>query len=157
MAIVIINGELVDVGKWADEIIRLRKQLSKVTAERDAAIKEIGRMARDDIAPCVAQLTKVSRQLEGVTAERDVLKGSLAESQANDRCGMSYLSEIRSVIGGKDFPDMVNLVKELTRQRDIAIEALEDMVQMMDSGDECGVSSPWYAKAKTAIAIKGKV
>ena len=31
-------------------------------------------------------------------------------------------------------------------------EALQDMIDMMDSGDESGAGSPWYLKAKAALA-----
>jgi hypothetical protein len=32
------------------------------------------------------------------------------------------------------------------------LESLQEMVAMMDKGDEYGAGSPWHAKAKAAIA-----
>jgi hypothetical protein len=43
------------------------------------------------------------------------LEQQLAESQANDRCAMGYLSQVREIVGGKDFPEMVELVKGTKR------------------------------------------
>ena len=36
---------------------------------------------------------------------------ALAESRANDRQGMAYLAQVRKVVGGVDFPDMVSRVE----------------------------------------------
>lgn len=36
---------------------------------------------------------------------------ALAESRANDRQGMAYLAQVRKVVGGADFPDMVSRVE----------------------------------------------
>src|SRR5690606_34209959 len=40
-------------------------------------------------------------------AKIEELRRTLAESQANDRQAMAYLNEVRALVGGDDFPDMV--------------------------------------------------
>ena len=41
------------------------------------------------------------------------LTQALAESQANDRQAMRYLNQVREIVGGDDFPDMVERCREL--------------------------------------------
>ena len=48
-----------------------------------------------------------------LTAKCLELSQALAESQANDRQAMSYLNQIREIVGGDDFPDMIERVGEL--------------------------------------------
>lgn len=43
------------------------------------------------------------------------LEAQLAESIVNDRTAMGYLSIIRKIVGGDDFPDMVRRIAELER------------------------------------------
>ena len=38
---------------------------------------------------------------------------SLTQARANDRTAMGYLAEVRAIIGGDDFPDMVNRISNL--------------------------------------------
>ena len=44
------------------------------------------------------------------------LEAQLAESRANDRTAMGYLSDIRKIVGGDDFPQMVQRIAELEAQ-----------------------------------------
>jgi hypothetical protein len=46
-------------------------------------------------------------------AKIEELRRALAESQANDRQAMAYLNEVRALIGGDDFPDMVERVAKM--------------------------------------------
>lgn len=43
------------------------------------------------------------------------LETALAESRANDQTAMGYLTEIRAIVGGDDFPDMVKRVAVLAQ------------------------------------------
>lgn len=52
-------------------------------------------------------------QLFKELVERD---DQLAETRANERCAMSYLAEVRAIVGGDDFPDMVKRVAALKAQ-----------------------------------------
>lgn len=45
------------------------------------------------------------------------LRGQLAESQANDRTAMGYLSDVRQIVGGDDFPSMVANVARMAEIR----------------------------------------
>lgn len=46
-------------------------------------------------------------------AECEELRTALAESRANDLTAMGYLNQIRGLVGGDDFPDMVERVAKL--------------------------------------------
>lgn len=46
------------------------------------------------------------------------LEVALAESRANDKQAMAYLTQIRELVGGDDLPDMVEKVKELQSKLD---------------------------------------
>ncbi|MPS58827.1 MAG: hypothetical protein E2594_16910 [Pseudomonas sp.] len=74
-------------------------------------------------APLVLQSAHLAA-LSAVTAERDrlrdeieALRGQLAESQANDRTAMGYLSDVRQIVGGDDFPSMVANVARMAEIR----------------------------------------
>ena len=43
----------------------------------------------------------------------EALQADLAESRANDRQAMYYLNQVREIVGGRDFPDMVRRCEEL--------------------------------------------
>ena len=43
------------------------------------------------------------------------LRTALAESRANDRQAMYYLNQVREIVGGNDFPDMVERCRELVK------------------------------------------
>jgi len=51
-------------------------------------------------------------------ANIEELRRALAESQANDRQAMAYLNEVRALVGGDDFPDMVERAAKLQAERD---------------------------------------
>ena len=59
----------------------------------------------------------------------DALRNQLAEAQANDRTAMRYLTAVRTVVGGKDFPEMVRNVIAL----DKAATELAHYADAMDS------------------------
>ena len=52
---------------------------------------------------------------EALQAEIMELKRALAESRANDRHAMYYLNQVREIVGGDDFPDMVERCRELVK------------------------------------------
>ena len=52
---------------------------------------------------------------EALQAEIMELKRALAESRANDRQAMYYLNQMREIVGGDDFPDMVERCRELVK------------------------------------------
>lgn len=71
------------------------------------------------------QLQRFHELLVEKNTEIGGLKIALAESQANDRCGMGYLARIREAIGGEDFPDMCERVELLVELRGPNHEELE--------------------------------
>ena len=50
---------------------------------------------------------------EALQAECEELKRALSESRANDLTAMGYLNQIRQLVGGDDFPDMVRRCEKL--------------------------------------------
>lgn len=68
---------------------------------------------RDQLAVLAEEAKELQGRLEAAENERDALSRMLAESQANDRCAMGYLAEVRAVVGGDDFLDMVQKVKRM--------------------------------------------
>ena len=71
-----------------------------------------------------ASLQQAFDEMKELAAQR---LEALEESRANDRTAMSYLAEVRAIVGGDDFPDMVLRVKEAKRQRDELLAVLEDV------------------------------
>ena len=65
----------------------------------------------DEIESLREQLWNCQQQVVRVEKERD-------EARANDRCAMSYLADVRAVVGGDDFPGMVRRVSAVTAERD---------------------------------------
>jgi hypothetical protein len=62
----------------------------------------------------IGKQDELENQAELLKAENIQLSAALAESRSNDRTAMSYLQEVRSLVGGDDFPDMVARVKRLS-------------------------------------------
>lgn len=58
-------------------------------------------------------LVDAKHDILALAARVEELERALAESQANDRKAMAYLSEVRALVGGDDFPDMVRRCEKL--------------------------------------------
>jgi uncharacterized protein YigA (DUF484 family) len=65
-----------------------------------------------------AHIEEQDRKLYELATKNEALERMLAESRANDRTAMGYLAEVRAIVGGDDFPDMVRRVAELDAQKD---------------------------------------
>ena len=81
---------------------------------------------------CDAQILSLKEQRNRLTAERDAALAVAKEAQANDRCAMGYLSQVRAVVGGSDFPDMVERVATLKSALREAKEALTPYMKFVD-------------------------
>lgn len=79
-------------------------------------------------------------------ARKEELQEAFAESRANDRQGMAYLAQVRKVVGGADFPDMVSRVKA---QSDALAKAREVIELALYVADLCG--GTWESMAKEAL------
>jgi FtsZ-binding cell division protein ZapB len=55
---------------------------------------------------------------KALQAECEELRTALIGARANDRQAMAYLNEVRALVGGDDFPDMVERVAKLQAERD---------------------------------------
>ena len=73
--------------------------------------KALNRM--DEELEHLGPLYQCPHLLQDATEQINALRAELDESQANDRTAMSYLAEIRAIVGGKDFPEMVSNVAAL--------------------------------------------
>lgn len=102
------NNPLLD--EAADKIDAMEKQIR--TLEMALAETEALEMSHGE------RIEKLMKQVAELEKERDIALAVAKESQANDRCAMGYLSQVRAVVGGDDFPDMVQRVTKLTAERD---------------------------------------
>lgn len=85
--------------------------------------------------------------------QRDNLRRLVACWNACDGIKTGILESI-TLVGDtllKRFAERDKIELELTTQRDELLEALKEMVAMMDSGDEHGSGSQWHNKARAAI------
>jgi hypothetical protein len=88
---------------------------------------------------------KLSAALSAVTAERDRLQSQLAETQANDRTAMGYLHDVRQLVGGSDFPEMVRNVARM-------VDALPGCVELIEALSP--IEGDVLRKARAAMAAK---
>lgn len=116
-------------GEWCE----YGDHLAALSAER----------ARADVA--VADANDAERALVAVTAERDRLQSQLAETQANDRAAMGYLHDVRQLVGGSDFPEMVRNVARM-------VDALPGCVELIEALSP--IEGDVLRKARAAMAAK---
>ena len=89
------------------------------------------------------ELTELNARIEDRDAALLNKTIELAECQkdrdyykANDRCAMSYLAEVRSIVGGDDFPDMVKRVAEAKEAIRLLRESLRSCISLSRLGSE---------------------
>ena len=100
------NGDYVlyeDYEALQDECERLRNILSQVTTA-------VGGYA--DPSCSIEFMEEIPKEVELVVQR---LVQDLVESRANDRQAMYYLNQVREIVGGDDFPDMVERCRELLK------------------------------------------
>lgn len=121
-------------------VLSLMDELSQATlqcAKHGKALQEIGAAlslsAGSDLhKQCVPEIYRLLQSIgSGVTeaykeriacqevidhlrAENERLRAQLAESQANDRTAMAYLHDIREIVGGYDYPEMIQRIRMVT-------------------------------------------
>lgn len=81
-------------------------------------------------------LYQCPRLPQDATEQINALQAELAEAQANDRTAMCYLSEIRAIVGGKDFPEMVRNVAALAEAAVVRHKAVEACVKKFCKKDD---------------------
>lgn len=69
-------------------------------------------------------------------AEAEALRGQLAESRSNDRTAMGYLTEVRAIVGGEDFPAMVRNVDALRAEVDLLERIAHHLARIYVVSDE---------------------
>jgi len=79
-------------------------------------------------AECHEEILGLKTEVELLIHQRDLLntevislKETLAESRLNDCIGMGYLTEVRQIVGGKDFPEMVENVRALAGDKAVEV------------------------------------
>ena len=101
---------------------KLRAELSKAWSDIESLpVVELASRNRS-VADYCSHWEGRALTAEGLVA---LLETQLAESRANDHTAMSYLAEVRDLVGGKDFPDMVARLATLIELRDEMLNALE--------------------------------
>lgn len=93
---------------WKAQHARDSAELRRLCADRDRQWN-----LRRDAEADRDTANAVSSELR---AERDALRAELAISRADERCAMGYLSEVRSIVGGDDFPAMAERVRLMAAQ-----------------------------------------
>lgn len=63
----------------------------------------------------LATVKRVAYRNVDLLDECEELRIALAESRANDQQAMYYLNQVREIVGGADFPDMVERCRELVK------------------------------------------
>ena len=137
-----------------EELVRENKRLkAQLESFRHSHYQTQAALARSakrpqDIMPAVRDMALRIELLEHQAAERDRL---LAESRANDQQAMAYLSAVRALVGGDDFPDMVRrcekLRAECEKRQAAMIEAKSYIEHYMYGG------SAYREPAAKAIAL----
>lgn len=61
---------------------------------------------------------------EALQTECKELRSALAESRSNDLTAMGYLSQVRGIVGGDDFPDMVRKCEVLRKDAEFGRSVL---------------------------------
>ena len=120
--------------------------LEKAEAERDALHAEA------EVLDTLCQsrfdeIAQLKAEAEALRAENAKLRAELAESQVNDRTAMGYLSDVRQIVGGGDFPAMVANVARMAG----ALCELLDLVETISPFEGSTIR-----KARAAIAQQGE-
>lgn len=70
---------------------------------------------RQDRDTHFGEMMRAIGQVDALQAECEELRHALFESRANDRQAMAYLNQVRELVGGDDFPDMVRRCEKLRK------------------------------------------
>lgn len=111
-------------------ICETQRQVSTVKLER--YLEPVGDTLADYAFTLRIYFDKLSATLSAVTAERDRLQSQLAEAQANDRTAMGYLHDVRQLVGGSDFPEMVRNVARMADALPGCVELIEALSPFED-------------------------
>jgi uncharacterized protein YigA (DUF484 family) len=92
--------------------------MTTTLVERLLGLKQFGPEHFSMLYEAANRIEEQDRKLYELAVKNEALERQLAEAQANDRTAMGYLAEVRAIVGGDDFPDMVRRVAELDAQKD---------------------------------------
>lgn len=128
-----------------------------------ACVNKFAGMSTDEIEALPANVPMLLSRLSERSLQVDQLQEVCAEAYqfagAYD-APVEVLDNLHAAANGLPLPHESFLPvddSELVKQRDQLLEALEEMVAMMDSGEEHGAGSEWHQKAAAAIAaVKGE-
>jgi len=102
----------------SDRLDRAWAELRAILAKpEDPEGFEIARHSKRLVEQLRSDLSAVTAERDRLRDEIEALRGQLAESQANDRTAMGYLSDVRQIVGGDDFPSMVANVARMAEIR----------------------------------------
>lgn len=105
--------------EWAIDYLRNREQAEDENERLRAIVGEDKSQMSKHIQNLQREVWELSAALGQRKVEIEAMQAALDEARENDRCAMGYLNEIRAVVGGEDFPEMVRRVlgmqKEVSR------------------------------------------
>lgn len=90
---------------------------------------------RDNPAGLKLEPVILFREYEALQSECKELRTALAESRANDLTAMGYLSQIRQLVGGDDFPDMVRRCEKLQAENALLRAAIRRLCNLYEVDD----------------------
>lgn len=73
-------------------------------------------VANAALSQAAARIDEQDEEIERLRSLVNALESQLADSYANELCAMGYLSEVRAIVGGDDFPHMVERVRIETQR-----------------------------------------
>lgn len=106
----ILESELTTVKKVAYGNMDLLNECEKLRNILSQVAEAVGGYA--DPSCSLEFMEEIPKEVESVVQR---LAQDLVESRANDRQAMYYLNQVREIVGGDDFPDMVEKCRELIK------------------------------------------
>lgn len=89
-------------------------RLSDYKALQAAHEEELFRV-RQDRDTHFGEMMRAVGQVDALQTECEELRHTLFESRTNDKQAMAYLNQVRELVGGDDFPDMVRRCEKLRK------------------------------------------
>ena len=84
------------------------------------ALRSLSNFEHDDLSignDAADEIINLRQRIKDLEEEYKALHIIMTEVQANDRAGMYWLAKVRDIVGGRDFNEMVNNVKDLKNER----------------------------------------
>lgn len=102
----VLDGDVVLTHQLVDEYRQMRSELRDITIALD------DERINNTMTAAEAAREMLS-ELEAARSDAALTRCQLKESRDDERQAMAYLSQVRKIVGGDDFLDMIERVKKL--------------------------------------------